>query len=380
MYSLRDYGKMIADEDRFNAYRRSIEHAVRAGDIVLEIGCGPGLFALLACQAGAKKVYAIESEEVAHFARELAACNSLADRIQFIQSDSRKVDLPERVNVIVSDIRGVLPLYDHTIASIEDARKRFLVPGGTLIPQRDTLKAAVVEISEYYCGLVSPWHSPLCGLNLTPSVKLVVNCTYTAHLNCEQVLSEPLAWADLNYSEGVSPNATAELVFHALRPGTAHGVCVWFDTQLMEGIGYSTAPGAENSVYGQIFLPWLEAVPVAQGQEIHVRLQANLVGSDYVWRWETRIPANGSRPERHFEQSTLQGAILSPESLRRRAADFVPTLSEAGQADRWLLQAMNGQTSLQQMAREAAQRFPKVFPRWQDALTRAADLAAQFSR
>src|SRR5712675_3716107 len=138
MYSLSDYGAMIADASRLEAYSKAIAKAVQPGDYVLEIGCGPGAFALLACQAGARKVYAVDSEEIVHFARELAAANGFADRMEFIQSDSRKLQLPERFNVIISDIRGSLPFFGHGIASIEDARQRFLAPGGRLIPQRDT--------------------------------------------------------------------------------------------------------------------------------------------------------------------------------------------------------------------------------------------------
>jgi len=73
----------------------------------------------------------------------------------FFQSDSRKTELPERVNVIVSDIRGVLPLYDHVIPSLEDARRRLLATGGIMIPMRDTLKAAVIEADEFYSRLAS---------------------------------------------------------------------------------------------------------------------------------------------------------------------------------------------------------------------------------
>lgn len=85
-------------------------------------------------------------------------------------------------------------------------------------------------------------------------------------------------------------------------------------------------------------------------------------------------------PAECFQQSTLQDANFTLQSLRRRAADFVPSLSQEGQADRWLLQAMDGLTSLQPMAEAGAQRFPGIFPRWEDALHRAAELAAQFSR
>jgi protein arginine N-methyltransferase 1 len=380
MYSLRDYGWMIADRERFEAYGKAIAKAVRPDDVVLEIGCGPGVFALLACRAGARKVYAIDSEEIVHFARELAAANGFAERMEFLQSDSRKVQLPERANVIVSDIRGSLPFFGHAIASIEDARQRLLAPGGRLIPQRDTLKAAVVDASDFYSKLVSPWLASTPDLNLAPSLSLLLNQTYSSHFNTDQLLTEPQTWAMLDYSAGAKSCASADLEFAVERAGTAHGICLWFETELIDGIGFSSGPGPRKTVYGQVFLSWLEAIPVQQGQKISVKLGTNLVGDDYVWRWDTKICDGANGVGRHLQQSTFQGANLTPQSLRRRAADFAPALSEEGQADRWLLQAMDGKASLEQMARAATKQFPKIFPRWEDALRRAADLAAQFSR
>ena len=157
MYSLRNFGDMIGDSARFNAYAKAISRSVRAGDVVAEIGCGPAVFGLLACQAGAKRVYAIETEDIIDVARQIAAATGFADRIQFFQSDSRKVDLPERVDVIVSDIRGALPLFDGALASLQDARRRFLAPNGVMIPRRDILKAAIIEAEKAYSRLTSPW-------------------------------------------------------------------------------------------------------------------------------------------------------------------------------------------------------------------------------
>lgn len=380
MYSLQEYGEMIADRERFEAYRKAIAKAIRPGDAVLEIGCGPGVFGLLACQAGARKVYAIDSEEIVHFSRELAAANGFAERMEFIQSDSRKTHLPERVNVIVSDIRGSLPLFGHAIASLEDARQRLLAPGGRLIPRRDTLKAAVIEASDFYSKLVAPWVQSIPALNLLPSLSLLLNGSYVSHVNSDQLLTEPQSWAELDYSSGAKACAAADLDFSVTRAGTAHGLCLWFETELLDGIGYSSGPGSQKTIYGQVFLPWLEAVPVQPGKKISVSIQANLVGEEYVWRWETKICGDAIHATRHFQQSTFQGATFTPQSLRRRAADFVPSLSEEGQANRWLLQAMDGKVSLQEMAQVAAERFPAIFPRWEDALHRAAELARQFSR
>ena len=380
MYSLRDYGDMIADRERFDAYSKAISKAVRPGDAVLEIGCGPGAFALLACQAGARRVYAIDSEEIVHFARELAAANGFADRMQFIESDSRKTDLPERVNVILSDIRGSLPLFGHAIATIEDARQRFLAPGGRLIPQLDTLKVAVIQATDFYSKLVSPWLHAASDLNLSPSLPLLLNGSYSGHFNNDQLISEPQTWNVLDYSASPKSCAAADLVFSVTRTGTAHGLCLWFETELVDGIGFSSGPGLQKTIYGQVFLPWLEAVPLQQEQKIFVSLQANLVGEEYIWRWETKICGDTKNAGRSFKQSTFQSANVSPQSLRRRAADFVPSLSEDGLADRWLLHAMDGKASLRQIAQVAAERFPAIFPLWQDALRRAAELARQFSR
>ena len=380
MYSLREYGEMIADTDRLHAYSKAIAAAVRPGNTVLEIGCGPGIFSFLACRAGARKVYAIDSEEIVHFAHELAGVNGLADRFQVFEVDSRELDLPERVDVIVSDIRGSLPFFGTAIAALYDARQRLLSPSGRLIPQRDTLRVALIEADDFYIRLVAPWSGSVPGLDFTHARHLLLNTRYTQDFKPEQLLTHAQSWAVLDYSAGASPSAAADLTFSVTRAATAHGLCLWFDTILFKNIGYSSGPSSRKNVYGQVFLPWLEPVPVNIGQSIRVRLQASLVGQDYVWCWETEIAAQNGRAARRFVQSTLQGAMLSTESLRRRSADFVPTLSESGEAERFMLDAIDGKMSLQQIARSAAARFPELFPSWEDALRRAADLAAQFSR
>jgi hypothetical protein len=83
MYSLRNFGDMIGDSARFNAYTKAISRSVRPGDVVAEIGCGPAIFSLLACRAGAKRVYAIETEDVIDVARQIAGANGFADRVHF---------------------------------------------------------------------------------------------------------------------------------------------------------------------------------------------------------------------------------------------------------------------------------------------------------
>jgi type I protein arginine methyltransferase len=93
---------------------------------------------MLACQFGARKVYAVERADVIHLARVLAKANGYSDRIEFFQDLSTNVSLPEKVDVVVSDLHGILPFFQHHIPAIIDARHRLLKPGGKLIPSCET--------------------------------------------------------------------------------------------------------------------------------------------------------------------------------------------------------------------------------------------------
>src|SRR5579863_3225377 len=150
MYTLEEFGQMVGDKPRMDAYMEAISRTVRPGDVVVDLGCGVGVFALLACRAGAKKVYAIEGSEIILWGKQLAAANGFSERIEFLRGDSRQMELPERANVIVSDVRGSLPLYGEAVDSIADARRRFLAPGGIQIPESDALFAAIVEAGKSY--------------------------------------------------------------------------------------------------------------------------------------------------------------------------------------------------------------------------------------
>ena len=60
MYTIADYGAMIADAARMGAFARALGQAIKPGAVVIDIGTGTGICALLACRHGARRVYAIE--------------------------------------------------------------------------------------------------------------------------------------------------------------------------------------------------------------------------------------------------------------------------------------------------------------------------------
>lgn len=317
MYSLSGYGKMIADRLRIEAYVRALEGAVTRDSVVLDLGAGTGFFALLACQLGARKVYAIEPSPAIEIAREMARDNGYRDRIEFIQALSTTVNIEERADVILSDLRGILPLFGQHIPTILDARSRLLAPDGILIPKRDRLWATLVTAPELYRQHLSPWEDEPYNLNLRAGRRFMVNTWRQTLFRVEQCLVEPQCWLTLDYATIENPNASAELSWTVERPGEACGLGLWFDTTLADGVTFSNAPGQPELIYKQAFVPWLHPVELAQRDRVVVKLQANLVKDDYIWRWQTRVFRAGDDTDlkAEFKQSTFLSQPISRSQL-----------------------------------------------------------------
>lgn len=114
-YSVANYGDMIIDHARMEPYARALRQSIRPGCVVLDIGAGTGIFSLLACQLGAGHVHAVEPDDAIQVAWATAAANGYGERITFRKALSTTVTLPEPANVVISDLRGVLPLFQQHI-------------------------------------------------------------------------------------------------------------------------------------------------------------------------------------------------------------------------------------------------------------------------
>jgi protein arginine N-methyltransferase 1 len=316
MYSLHFYGQMLADAPRMDAYTAALRRAVKPDSVVLDLGCGPGVFALLACKFGARRVYAVEPDNVIGIAREAAVANGYADRIEFFESLSTDITLPQLPTVIISDLRGVLPWFEQHIPSIIDARERLLARGGVLIPRRDVLWAAIVEAPEQYEDLVGPWKR--FDLDLSAGERLITKTWRKSYLKPEQLLVDPVCWTTIDYYEVKNADIRAEISWRAARNGTAHGIAVWFDSELADDVSFSNHPAAPKMIYGVGLFPFSQPVEIMEGERIELRLAANLVQDGYVWRWDTAFFA-GTGVKASFKQSTFYGVPLSLAQLRQSA-------------------------------------------------------------
>jgi len=360
-YSLSGYSEMIADAVRMDAYHRALAATIRPGAVVLDIGAGTGILSLIACKLGARKVYAVEPSDALAVGIELARANGCSDRIEFLQASSFDVTLPQRADVMVSDLRGVLPLHGRHIASVADARRRLLASGGAQIPRRDTLHAQLVSDAALHEQTLGAWKPGTIGLDLSPGRRWAVNRCRKVNLSKDALIGAPQALFTLDYETTADENARGNAEWTAQRDVTAHGLAVWFDAVLAEGVELSNAPGRPRSIYGQMFFPFHEPVSLARNDVVTITFAAHLVERDYVWQWHTTVRDPAGQVRHQFRQSSFQGTPVNPARLGRRAGDFVPTLGTEGRAAAHALSLMGQRWPVENIARELVSRFPDLF-------------------
>lgn len=116
--------------------------------VVLDLGTGPfALFAIIAAECGAGKVYAIEaSPEAAAAAREFVKKTGYDDIITIVEGYSDKVQLPnnEKVDFVIAEIVGSIASEEGAYATIKDAHRFVKQPelDSSWIPSRIQTYAA----------------------------------------------------------------------------------------------------------------------------------------------------------------------------------------------------------------------------------------------
>lgn len=287
---------LLSDYARTATYRAALaKHA--PGKAVLEIGCGSGALACFAAKAGARVVYAIEQAAIIELAREVAAVNGLADNIVFVPGNSLDVELPERVDVIYSEIIGSDPLIQRMVPYLRDATDRFLAPGGVMIPEHLSILAVGVDSPDVrhwdYLndhGLLSAEElGAAYGLDLSPLIAAYRNEIDEARrsFGAQESLGGPLLAYEQRTQEILTEEATIleldladlsgeysgrrALRMPVRRSGRQNAIAVYFRAAMDEELMLTTSPfGPQPAVaWGQLVRP-LDERPVSRGQVVEV--------------------------------------------------------------------------------------------------------------
>lgn len=368
---LIDYHRsLLADKVRTESYQKAIFETVKDDDVVLDIGTGTGILSLFACQAGAKKVYAIEVGKVVELAKHICLQNGFQNRITFINELSSRVKLSEQVDVIVSEIMGNFGLEEGVLSSVIDARERFLKEKGKIIPESIELFIVPVELPDDYQKKFNFWKDNLYGLDLSSVRLFATNHFYPIKLKQESFLAEPISLARIKISEVETQDICSEISLTVKRDGVLHGLGGWFAAMLSNNISLSNVPPIKTPSWNQAFFPLKSPVHLKQGNSLIVKI---LTYNGAEWRWQVEIESKSYSGETlqeqktKFDHSTFWGFPLSREEFRKQALNYTPKLSRKGEAELFLLNLFNGKSTISEMTSELFRCFPDYFKSLKEA-------------
>jgi predicted RNA methylase len=274
---------MLNDRKRTDSYLKAISEVVRPGDVVVEIGTGTGVLAVGAARAGARKVYAIESSGIGEMAKAVFAANGLADRITLINGWSTQVDLPERADVLISEMIGDEPLGERVIEVTTDAVKRLLKPGARLIPNHlkvcgvpVTIPDEVIMKHSFTHKSVHEWQRSY-GITFNPLAEIVRKEPYMFKIKAYKArdwkqLSGSVILTEIDFDTHKDLRVGSEQTVYGTASGELNGFVMFFELSLSPRIKLSTHPDSiEESNHWQT-VAWILPEPhfLHEGDQVDI--------------------------------------------------------------------------------------------------------------
>lgn len=279
---------LIADTVRNDAFHAALQALIVPGQsVVADIGAGTGLLGLMAAKLGARAVYLYETAEVAHVAEKILKANK-ARNCHLMPCHSTEFQDPPRVDIVVSETLGNYAFEEDMITTLNDARRRFLKPGGTILPSR---------VTQYICPVIAPrldaelraWERVGRGIDLGIAQTMSLNNAYVRTLAVTELLDKGAAaqaWDSVDFAKEARSNRKGEVTWRLASPATIFGFAYWWTADLAPGITLSTAPGAPRTHWEQLYFPLLSPITGKAGERILATLRSStsaVEGTHLAW-------------------------------------------------------------------------------------------------
>lgn len=267
---------LIADTARNKAFFSALEAVIVPGKtVVADIGTGTGILGVMAAKLGAKDVFMFETAEVAAVAAKVIKANR-AKACHLIPCHSTEFADRLAVDVVVSETLGNYALEENIIDTVADARKRFLKPGGSILPRRITQFVAPVVSSRWHHEL-SAWDRIGHELDFAIAKTMGFNNVYVRTFQSQDLLdggATAAVWDTVDLTSDSRSSRKGEATWVVRLQRSIYGFAVWWSAELTDKIALSTAPDAAATHWEQLFFPLLDPIEAKPGDKISVSLRS----------------------------------------------------------------------------------------------------------
>jgi protein arginine N-methyltransferase 1 len=342
------YKNLLTDKNRIMAFKQAIATLVNSNTKVAEIGSALGTYSFFAAMQNAQKVYAIEKDDVFYLGEEIARRNQWDKKITFYHDRSQNVQLPEKVDFIILEDYNPMFASEDIYKTITDARRRLLKKGGKFIPNRFTLKFALVEYPDFY-NILNTWQENdyiAYELNWEPIIDLIFNQPHQATASGIKLLSDEVTLTefDLTTVNDITFNYSDKITCSTA--GIIHGLIGWWDCWFTPEQFFSNTPREPENSWGQMYFPIRYPIEVSAGDSLQIDFSSSQskISSEINYQWSM---ANNKTSQSY---NTFAGQIINREIINKSNPGYVPTLNKDGKIAQLILNQVNGKSSISDIA------------------------------
>lgn len=291
-----------------SAYKAAIFSAVQPGNVVVDLGTGTGILAVWALQAGASYVHAIDfNETVLLQAKQHVADNGFSGRCTFYQDISYRVQLPEKCDLVISEIIGNIGDNEDFLAILKDARQRFLKSDGRLLPEKVVSYLTPVEafsahdqIGRNICRVVNRSYD-LKRLLARNNISSRFDIYYDAVIPDSALLGAPCQLCEFRFSDEEESEYDIQIELSIMRHGVLTGFKGHFVAQLTGDVALDISSGdiaadRVSSSWKHAYFPLKSPFTIAEGDRIVMSFSRNYPAQSQflrqVYRWSGTIFRN----------------------------------------------------------------------------------------
>jgi type I protein arginine methyltransferase len=303
---------LLADRVRNAAFHAALQRAIVKGrTTVADIGAGTGFLGFLAASLGAQRVDLYEAAEIAAVARKLLRLNRL-ENCRIAEVHSTEVAAPDKVDLVVCETLGNYPFEENIIATLNDARARFLAPGGRIIP-RGVEQLVAPVVSERFWRELAAWDEVGYGLDFAPAKRMSLNNIYVRWFEPGDLLERGAAatvWDRVAFDRRNKTTRAGEATWRMTRPATVFGLALWWRAELADDVALATGPLDPRTHWEQLFLPALAPIEVPAGHALTARLRSTTSyerGTNVTW---VLVAADAKGRERVRQSLDLERGYL----------------------------------------------------------------------